>query len=203
MIPQINPVPIWYHTELLQYYWLYPLCSTLHLHDCVVTTSLYFSIPSPFSSISPTPHPSGNRQFGEGDFWEKNWRRWGSKSQRYLGEESSSLRGQVGGSVSCIFDEWQGNQRDWRRVGEWERSRQWSRPCRSVLLKNQVHAHHLGTSWKCRFWFIDGSWVLKFCISNKLSDDVNVVVLLNSNTVGSYKEFGFYSEWHRKPLERI
>ena len=42
------PVSTGHHTYLLQYQWLYSGCCTWHPHDYSVTTSLHFSIPSPF-----------------------------------------------------------------------------------------------------------------------------------------------------------
>ena len=48
--------------KLLQYYSLYSLCCSLNPHSYSVSTSLYFSIPSPFLLSPPTVLPSGNHQ---------------------------------------------------------------------------------------------------------------------------------------------
>ena len=48
MIILINAIPIWFYTDLLEYYWVYFLCCILQYHDYCVTTNLYFLIPSPF-----------------------------------------------------------------------------------------------------------------------------------------------------------
>ena len=47
----------WRHTQLLQYHWLYSPCCTIHSCDYFVTTSLYFSIPSPFAPSPQVPSP--------------------------------------------------------------------------------------------------------------------------------------------------
>ena len=43
--PLTFAAPTRHHTQLLQYYWLYSLCCTLHPRDCFVTTTPYFPIP--------------------------------------------------------------------------------------------------------------------------------------------------------------
>ena len=45
--PPISLAPTWSCT-VITILWLYCLCCTLHPHDCLVTTDLYFLIPSPF-----------------------------------------------------------------------------------------------------------------------------------------------------------
>ena len=54
VVSPISLVPIWHHTLLLQYCWLYSLWCNLHPHDNSVTTNMYFSNPQPFL---PTHQP--------------------------------------------------------------------------------------------------------------------------------------------------
>ena len=58
----ISLVPTWPHAQLLQYYWLDPLCCTLCPRDYLVTANEYFLIPSPLSP-SLLPLWPGNHQF--------------------------------------------------------------------------------------------------------------------------------------------
>ena len=62
MIIPINLAPIWHHTQLLDYYWLYSLYCTLHPHDYSMATNLNFLIPSPILPIPLKLLPSGNHQ---------------------------------------------------------------------------------------------------------------------------------------------
>ena len=54
VISLLRLVPIWHHTQLLQYCWLYFLCCTLHPHDCFYFWPFYIVFLSPFSPILPT-----------------------------------------------------------------------------------------------------------------------------------------------------
>ena len=65
MITTISLVITCHRTELLQYYWLYCLCCTLH--PCALTYfiagSLYLLIPLTYFTCPLNSFPSGNHQF--------------------------------------------------------------------------------------------------------------------------------------------
>ena len=55
MNPTISLLTICHHTKLLQYYWLYSLCYTLHLWDLFYNWE--FVLLNPLHLFCPHPHP--------------------------------------------------------------------------------------------------------------------------------------------------
>ena len=53
---------ICHHISLLQYYWLYSLCSAFYYRDIHSTTGS-LDLPLPFTHFAHPPTPSGNHQF--------------------------------------------------------------------------------------------------------------------------------------------
>lgn len=106
------------------------------------------------------------------------------QSQRHLGK---NIPVQENSQVKCfsLFDKWQGDGRDWRRVGECERSRGWTlrsedrspevllvstseKPGAHPSPRNLVTVQILTLRWE---------FGPAIYITNKLPVDVNIVVL--------------------------